>query len=426
MRVADVPPAPRNPKLHNDKGLKQSVKRFGYVEPIVVDERTGFLVAGHGRLDTLTDLQKQGKKPPDGVEVDESGEWLVPVVRGWSSRDDADAEAYLVASNKLVEAGGWDNDMLLEMLEGMGATDLGLLGTGVDTGELHRMLADAERASMARDGAATTSKDKRLHKVDLIYTAAALSSNETSLMANVVLGHCCLAVRSGWHYGVRSGARDRACLACGSWAMHRPMFVDNDYEHYDHDRHRQVVEHWKPKYATVRDIMTPEQCAAAGIDFYETGQILEWAEDLLEAGAENVIIIPKVDVMDQIPEKHVLGYSVPSSYGGTPLPIEAFRGRRVHLLGGSPSLALGYFQKIPDEVVSVDNNSLLRVAQWGVVWAKDGSQGSLSDHGVEMGDVSNPMYVALALSLGHVAQWYRRGEHGAEMDSVPEEVTIRE
>ena len=37
---------PRNPKAHAAEAIEASVSRFGFVEPIVVDERTGFIASG--------------------------------------------------------------------------------------------------------------------------------------------------------------------------------------------------------------------------------------------------------------------------------------------------------------------------------------------------------------------------------------------
>lgn len=108
--------AARNPKSHDLVALAGSMDRFGYVEPIVVDERTGRLVAGHGRLAQLRALQRDGVEPPDGVTKDANGEWTVPVIRGWRSKDDAEAEGYLLASNRITELGGWDNATLAEIL----------------------------------------------------------------------------------------------------------------------------------------------------------------------------------------------------------------------------------------------------------------------------------------------------------------------
>ena len=55
--------------------------RFGYVAPMILDERTGRLVAGHCRLESLKRAKSAGKAPPKRVRV-ENGDWLVPVVRG--------------------------------------------------------------------------------------------------------------------------------------------------------------------------------------------------------------------------------------------------------------------------------------------------------------------------------------------------------
>jgi DNA modification methylase len=59
MKVADLNPAPYNPRTIQPKakaGLRQSIKRFGLVEPIIVNQRTGFVVGGHQRLDILKDI----------------------------------------------------------------------------------------------------------------------------------------------------------------------------------------------------------------------------------------------------------------------------------------------------------------------------------------------------------------------------------
>jgi hypothetical protein len=97
LAVDEILPAERNPKLHAARDIDASITRFGFVEPIVMDERTGRLVAGHGRLEDLLTKQQGGGAPPDGIVVDEQGRWRVPVVRGWSSADDAEAAVRLVS-----------------------------------------------------------------------------------------------------------------------------------------------------------------------------------------------------------------------------------------------------------------------------------------------------------------------------------------
>lgn len=123
----EVARAPRNAKRHDEENLAASLARFGYVEQITVDERTGRLVAGHGRLDALIARRDRGEDPPDGVTVDSDGVWAVPVARGWRSATDAEAAAYLIESNQSVMLPGWDPVGLSEMLDEIGRTDPSLL-----------------------------------------------------------------------------------------------------------------------------------------------------------------------------------------------------------------------------------------------------------------------------------------------------------
>lgn len=133
-------PALKNPKRHDLDALGASVGRFGFLEPVVVDDRTGRLVAGHGRVEELQRMHARGAPPPSGIDVDEkTGAWSVPVVRGWASRTDAEADAYLVASNRTTELGGWDAGALSELLSGLAETD-DLLGSGYDDSSLADLL----------------------------------------------------------------------------------------------------------------------------------------------------------------------------------------------------------------------------------------------------------------------------------------------
>lgn len=130
MRRIDYTPidqvigAPTNPKRHSISLVRRSISRFGYVAPAIVDERTGRLVVGHGRTEALCELRDAGGTPPDGVRQAEDGTWLVPVLRGWSSRSDEEAAAYLVADNRHTELGGWDEQGLHDLLVELGDPEL--------------------------------------------------------------------------------------------------------------------------------------------------------------------------------------------------------------------------------------------------------------------------------------------------------------
>jgi len=97
---------PANPKDHDLEELRRSMERFGYTEAVMLDERTGLMAAGHGRIEILAHDMAEGLSRPDDVTVDERG-WLAPVQRGWHSRNDVELLAYVVASNRIAEKGGW-------------------------------------------------------------------------------------------------------------------------------------------------------------------------------------------------------------------------------------------------------------------------------------------------------------------------------
>ncbi|WP_370944024.1 hypothetical protein AB5J62_33625 [Amycolatopsis sp. cg5] len=122
--IEDVEGAARNPKGHDTAGISRSIGHFGLAELPLIDERTGRLVAGHGRHEQLLTWAKDGRDAPEGVRVDDDGRWLMPVIRGWSSRSDDDAEAYLIASNNLTTRGGWDDRMLAEVLHDLGEAQM--------------------------------------------------------------------------------------------------------------------------------------------------------------------------------------------------------------------------------------------------------------------------------------------------------------
>lgn len=147
MPIAAIEPAHRNPKRHATEAIAKSVDRYGLAELPLLDERTGRLVAGHGRLDDLIARRRDGETPPAGVRLGPggAGDWLVPVIRGWASSSDEDAEAYLVASNRLTVLGGWDDEALADLLTDLQDQDADLLAvTGYTDDDLAGLLAEPE------------------------------------------------------------------------------------------------------------------------------------------------------------------------------------------------------------------------------------------------------------------------------------------
>jgi hypothetical protein len=148
LPLDDIRGAERNPKGHADADIKRSINRHGMAELPLLDERTGRLIAGHGRLDQLRAMREAGQEPPAGVRVGDDGAWLAPILRGWSSRSDEEAEAYLIASNKLTELGGWDDHGLAEMLTDLADSQL-LELTGFTGDDLDDLIASIQETDPA-------------------------------------------------------------------------------------------------------------------------------------------------------------------------------------------------------------------------------------------------------------------------------------
>jgi hypothetical protein len=142
VALADLKRHPRNPKDHDIGAISGSVNRWGFAEPVVIDERTGYLAAGHGRIDTLAQLKARGGEPPVNVQLaDFDGDWLIPVVRGNTFNSDSELEAFLVAANRLTILGGWNEPELAGLLQDLAAQDTALLeATGYDADDLQALL----------------------------------------------------------------------------------------------------------------------------------------------------------------------------------------------------------------------------------------------------------------------------------------------
>lgn len=121
---------PKNPNKHPDSQIEllaKNIKYLGWRHPITVSKRSGFIVAGHGRLMAA---KKLGLK-------------IVPVdYQDFNS--DADEIAVLVADNRLAELSETSEDDLKKILSELdGEIDIGLTGfSEVDVEQLMRDISD--------------------------------------------------------------------------------------------------------------------------------------------------------------------------------------------------------------------------------------------------------------------------------------------
>lgn len=127
-------PRASNPRTHSRKQIQQiadSLKRFGWTNPILIDADNG-IIAGHGRWAAA---RLQGLSE-------------VPVIRH-GDLTEAEVRAYVIADNKLAANAGWDEALLrIELGELMAADlDFSIEITGFETPEIDIIMAgDASRA----------------------------------------------------------------------------------------------------------------------------------------------------------------------------------------------------------------------------------------------------------------------------------------
>jgi hypothetical protein len=102
VKLSEIFPYYDNPRDNTNAvaPTKESIKRFGFVKPILVD-KAGVIIAGHTRYVAAYQL---------GME-------FVPVV--YSDMDDEMAKKYRILDNKLAEKSSFDEDQLLEELRNM-------------------------------------------------------------------------------------------------------------------------------------------------------------------------------------------------------------------------------------------------------------------------------------------------------------------
>ena len=130
---------PGNARTHSDKQVKQlarSIRRFGFIHPVLIDEHTRIL-AGHARVKAAIEL----------------GLPEVPCI-AIGHLSEAEKRAYVIADNKLALNSGWDRKLLAEELQGLLAGDVnfdaGALGFSV--AETDSLFADFSAGDAASEG----------------------------------------------------------------------------------------------------------------------------------------------------------------------------------------------------------------------------------------------------------------------------------
>ena len=133
----------KNPRKNDPAvpAVAKSIRRFGFVAPVVVWVGAGRLVAGHTRIKALRHLLKAD---PSFVPRGAPSAGMVPV-RYAEFASQAEADAYALADNRLNEIASWDNDALAEILAEIKSVDASLADViGYSAAEMSKLLPPAD------------------------------------------------------------------------------------------------------------------------------------------------------------------------------------------------------------------------------------------------------------------------------------------
>ena len=128
VKVEELIPHPKNPNTHPQNQIKilaQNIRYHGWRHPIVVSKLSGYIVAGHGRLEAAREL---------GVSI-------VPVEYQDFATEDNEL-AVLVRDNRLAELSTLDLNGLQDIIDGFKASDFDTILAGFEPTDLDALLGE--------------------------------------------------------------------------------------------------------------------------------------------------------------------------------------------------------------------------------------------------------------------------------------------
>jgi hypothetical protein len=166
---------------------------------------------------------------------------------------------------------------------------------------------------------------------------------------------CCITVSHGFGLGLCSDA-NTMCKRC------QLTFVDNPFMGYKHEKHFKFVFKHNPKYATVRDYFSQEQCDQRRIEYIDLETLVGHCNELIDHGILPIIIPKNEEALKEVADlsridEYVVGYSLAKQFGQAKrLDFKGYvdSGFRIHLLGGRPEVQIEYYNQYPDNIVSMD------------------------------------------------------------------------
>jgi len=117
--LTEIETHPENANVGDILAIKESIRHNGFYAPLVVQSKTGYIIAGNHRYMAAMEM---------GMEQ-------VPVV--YLDVDDEAARRMMLADNRITRLGQDDSDQLAALLETLADSDIGLVGTGFTHDDLN-------------------------------------------------------------------------------------------------------------------------------------------------------------------------------------------------------------------------------------------------------------------------------------------------
>ena len=201
IRIDELIPYENNAKIHGPdqiEQLRRSLRQFGFVSPVLIDKEHN-LIAGHGRVEAA---RAEGMTEVPYVTV--------------SDLTEAQRRAYIIADNRLTEAGVWDDGRLkLEMRE-LQALEFDTDLTGFAMAEIISLAGDEPESEPKAheddyDGSvpeATAVRDGDIFKLGRHRLAVGSTADEAA-MTRLMNGALANMVFTDPPYGVAVGSKNQ-------------------------------------------------------------------------------------------------------------------------------------------------------------------------------------------------------------------------
>lgn len=121
--ISALRPSPGNPNNGDVDAVVASMLRWGVYAPIIANEDSGEIIAGHTRYLALLEL----------------GAKMAPII--YTSADDTEHLGMLMADNKTARLARMDESLEMDAMRRLAESDKGLAGTGYNEGEMEKMAA---------------------------------------------------------------------------------------------------------------------------------------------------------------------------------------------------------------------------------------------------------------------------------------------